>query len=70
LIKDVIGLDPGADALDPGDVIVEINRQPAPDLAAYRRLLSALAPGQSAWLFVYRPKPESSFLTKIEVEKP
>jgi hypothetical protein len=51
-------------------VIVEINRQPAPDLAAYRRLLSALAPGQSAWLFVYRPKPESSFLTKIEVEKP
>ena len=70
VIKDVVGLDPGADALDRGDVIVEINRHPAPDLAAYRRLLGALEPGQSAWLFVYRPRPESSFLTKIEVEKP
>jgi serine protease Do len=70
VIKDVIGLDPGADALDPGDVIVEINRQPTKDLAAYRRLLGSLVPGQSAWLFVYRPKPVSSFLTKIEVERP
>jgi S1-C subfamily serine protease len=66
----VIGLDPGTDALDPGDVIVEINRQPTKDLAAYHRLLGALAPGQSAWLFVFRPKPASSFLTKIEVERP
>jgi serine protease Do len=70
VIKDVIGLDPGADALDPGDVIVEINRQPTKDLATYRRLLGSLSPGQSAWLFVYRPKPASSFLTKIEVERP
>jgi serine protease Do len=70
VIKDVIGIDPGTDALDPGDVIVEINRQPAKDLAAYRRLLGLLSPGQSAWLFVYRPKPASSFLTKIEVERP
>jgi serine protease Do len=70
VIKDVIGVDPGTDPLDPGDVIVEINRQPTQDLAAYRRLLGSLGPGQSAWLFVYRPKPSSSFLTKIEVERP
>jgi serine protease Do len=70
VIKDVIGVDPGTDALDPGDVIVEINRQPTKDLVAYRRLLGALGPGQSAWLYVYRPKPASSFLTKIEVERP
>ncbi len=70
VIKDVVGVDPGTDPLDPGDVIVEINRQPTKDLTAYRRLLGALGPGQSAWLFVYRPKPASSFLTKIEVERP
>ena len=70
VIKDVVGLDPGTDDLDPGDVIVEVNRQPTKDLAAYRRVLGTLAPGQSAWLFVYRPKPASAFLTKIEVERP
>ena len=70
VIKDVIGVDPGTDSLDPGDIVVEINRQPTKDLVAYRRLLGALGPGQSAWLFVYRPKPASSFLTKIEVERP
>jgi serine protease Do len=70
VIKDVVGLDPGTDDLDPGDVIVEVNRQPTKDLASYRRVLGTLAPGQSAWLFVYRPKPASSFLTKIEVERP
>jgi serine protease Do len=70
VIKDVVGLDPGTDDLDPGDVIVEINREPTPNLAAYKRVLGALEPGQSAWLFVYRPKPASAFLTKIEVERP
>jgi serine protease Do len=70
VIKDVVGLDPGTDDLDPGDVIVEINREPTKDLVAYRRLLGALTPGQSAWLFVYRPRPASAFLTRIEVERP
>jgi serine protease Do len=70
VIRDVVGLDPGTDDLDPGDVIVEVNRQATPDLASYRRVLAALGPGQSAWLFVYRPRPASAFLTRIEVEKP
>jgi serine protease Do len=71
VVKDVIGADPGTDELDPGDLVVEINRQPTPDLAAYRRVLSTLAPGESAWLYVHRPRPAAaSFLTKIEVERP
>ena len=39
------------------------------DAAAYRKVLATLAPGQSAWLFVYRPRPAGSFLTRVEVEK-
>jgi len=72
VIKDVIGADPGTDELDPGDLVVEINRQPTPDVAAYRRVVNTLAPGASAWLYVYRPRssPAVSFLTKIEVERP
>jgi serine protease Do len=69
MIKDVVGIDPGADALEEGDVIVEVNRQPTPDASSYKKVLSALAPGQSAWLFVYRPRPAGSFLTRVEVEK-
>ena len=35
--KDVVGLDPGARRRSShGDVIVEVNRQPTPDLAAYK----------------------------------
>jgi serine protease Do len=70
VVRDVVGLDPGTDDLDPGDVIVEVNRQPTKDLAAYRKVVGSLTPGQSAWLFVYRPRPASTFLTRIEVERP
>ena len=48
---------------------MEVNRQPTPDAAAYRRVLATLAPGESAWLYVYRPRPAGSFLTRVEVEK-
>ena len=36
---------------------------------ALKKILGALAPGQSAWLYVYRPRPAGSFLTRVEVEK-
>ena len=69
-VKEIVGLDPGTDALEEGDVIVEVNRQPTPSLGAYKKVLASLAPGQPAWLFVYRPRPPAaSFLTKVEVEK-
>jgi len=68
VVKDIVGLDPGADTLDHGDIVVEVNRHPTPDLAAYRRAVDALSTGEPAWLFVYRPRPRGTFLTKIEVE--
>jgi len=68
VVRDVVGLSPGVEPLAHGDVIVEVNRRPTPDLAAYKRVVSTLKPGELAWLFVYRPRPASSFLTKVEVE--
>ena len=72
VIQAVHGADPGTDALEEGDLVAEVNRQPTPDVAAYRRVLASLRPGESAWLYVYRPRPRESrgsFLTRIEVEK-
>jgi serine protease Do len=69
VVRDVLGADPGADALEEGDLVVEINRKPTPDVAAYRRVLGALEPGAPAWLYVFRPRPQQSFLTRVYVEK-
>ncbi len=69
VIQAVRGADPGPDALEEGDLVVEVNRQPTPDLPAYRRVMTSLRPGESAWLYVYRPRPRGSFLTRVEVEK-
>jgi hypothetical protein len=48
--------------------VVEVNRQPTPDVDAYRRAVETLPPGGPAWLFVFRPRPRGTFLAKIEVE--
>ena len=69
VIHEVLGADPGTDVLEEGDLVVEVNRRPTPDVAAYRRALGALAPGEAAWLYVFRPRQRSSFLTRVEVEK-
>jgi serine protease Do len=68
LIKDVSGLSPGMDVLAVGDVVVEVNRQPTPDLGAYRHAVDALPRGGVAYLFVYRPRSRASLLTRLEVE--
>ena len=69
VVKEVVGLGPGVDVLSHGDVIVEVNRHPTPHQADYRKIVSGLPDGQVAWLFVYRPRPEATFLAKVEVEK-
>jgi serine protease Do len=69
VIQDVLGADPGTDVLEEGDLVVEVNRRATPDLAAYRRVVGALAPGEPAWLYVFRPRQRTAFLTRIEVEK-
>jgi serine protease Do len=70
MVRQVLGLAAGSEALLPGDLVLEVNRRRTPDAAAYHAALKMLAPGQTAWLFVYRPRAESAFLAKLEVEQP
>ncbi|HSD66024.1 MAG TPA: trypsin-like peptidase domain-containing protein [Vicinamibacteria bacterium] len=69
VIQDVLGADPGTDLLEEGDLVVEVNRRATPDLTAYRRVVGTLAPGEPAWLYVFRPRQSAAFLTRIEVER-
>jgi serine protease Do len=69
VVKDVVGLSPGIDVLAHGDLIVEVNRHATPHLGEYRKVVGSLQDGDVAWLFVYRPRPEGTFLVKVEVEK-
>jgi serine protease Do len=68
VVREVFGLSPGAETLAEGDLVVEVNRRPTRDLAAYRKTVEALKPGEAAWLFVYRPRVRAAFLAKLEVE--
>ncbi len=69
VVRDVLGADPGADVIEEGDLVVEINRKPTPDVAAYRRVLAGLEAGAPAWLYVFRPRPQRSLLTRVYVER-
>jgi serine protease Do len=69
VIQEILGADPGTDTLEEGDLVVEVNRKPTPDVASYRRAVGAFRPGELAWLYVYRPRERRVFLTRIEVEK-
>jgi len=69
VVRDVLGADPGADVIEEGDLVVEINRRPTPDVAAYRRVLAGLEAGAPAWLYVFRPRPQRSLLTRVYVER-
>ena len=68
VIHSILGADPGTDLLEEGDLVVEVNRRSTPDVRAYRQVLGSLPEGQSAWLYVYRPDPPGSFLTRVQVE--
>jgi serine protease Do len=68
-VTTVVGL-AGMEQLAHGDLVLEVNRQPTPDLPAYRKAVAGLAPGEVAWLFVQRPRPSGTFLARIEVEEP
>jgi serine protease Do len=68
VVKATGGLSPGLEALLPGDLVMEVNRQPTPDTAAYQRIVSGLPRGGVAYLLVYRPRARASLLTRLEVE--
>ena len=69
VVRDVVGLSPGIEAISNGDVVVEVNRHATPDLAAYRKFVASLPDGEIAWLFVYRPRPGASYLAKLVVDR-
>ena len=70
VVKDVVSLDPGADEIEHGDLVVEVNRTPTPTLAAYEKALHELKPGEGAWILLYRPRPAFLYLARIEVAAP
>jgi S1-C subfamily serine protease len=46
---------PGAEAgIKPGDAIVEVNRRPVADPAAFRQIVSTLKPGESVPVYLQR----------------
>jgi serine protease Do len=65
-VRDVLGVQPGLEALAHGDVILELNRTSTPDLAAYRAAVDALRPGDAAFLVVHRRG--TTFLAKLVAE--
>jgi S1-C subfamily serine protease len=69
VVKEVVGLDPGADEIEHGDLVVEVNRKPTPTLAAYEKALASLKTGEGAWLLLFRPRsvPPFLYLARIEV---
>jgi serine protease Do len=70
VVDEIVGLAAGLDDLAHGDLIVEVNRRPTPDLGAYKKVLATLRRGDVAWLYVYRPRPRGTFLVKAEVGNP
>jgi serine protease Do len=65
-VRDVLGLQSGLDALSHGDVVLELNRKPTPDVASYRAAVKQLAPGEPAFLLVWRRG--ATFLVKLIAE--
>jgi serine protease Do len=60
VVADVASGSPAdAAGLRRGDVILEVDRRPVSDPAELRRALGALAPGDSALLYVHRPGAEA-----------
>jgi serine protease Do len=68
-VRDVVGLQAGLDNLSHGDVVLEVNRRPTPDLAAYHEAVRGLGAGQPAFLLVFR-RGTGTFLAKLVVEAP
>ena len=55
LVTEVVPGSPGAEAgIKPGDAIVEVNRRPVADAAAFRQIAAALKPGESVPVYLQR----------------
>jgi Do/DeqQ family serine protease len=55
LVTEVAPGSPGAEAgIKPGDAIVEVNRRPVADAAAFKQIVAALKPGESVPVYLQR----------------
>jgi serine protease Do len=68
IVEQATGVTSGSDALAYGDVILEVNRKPTPDQAAYHSATAGLVRGQGAWLLVLRPRPRGVSLLRVEAD--
>ncbi len=59
MVTEVVGLDPATDAVEEGDVVLEVNRKGTPTLDAYRQALATLPRGERAWVLLARPGVEA-----------
>jgi serine protease Do len=65
VVRRVLRPAPGPDAIEPGDVVLEVDRANVPDVAAWRRAAARVAPGAAAFLYVHRPREGRRLLIKL-----
>jgi serine protease Do len=72
VVDEVASSSSGADTLEHGDIVVEVNRRPTPDMGSYKKAIESLRPGDVAWLYVYRTTttPRVSLLAKLDAAIP
>ncbi|MCL4821503.1 MAG: trypsin-like peptidase domain-containing protein [Vicinamibacteria bacterium] len=65
VVRRVLRPAPGPEAIDAGDVVLELNRRNVPDVEAWRQAAERLAPGEAAFLYVHRPREGRRLLVKL-----
>ncbi len=61
-------LSSGADEIERGDVVLEVNRKPTPDLGTYRSVVLGRPRDAVTWLYLYRPRTAQSYLAKLKTD--
>jgi S1-C subfamily serine protease len=54
--------------IDRGTLILEINRQPVNSIAAFRRIVAAVRPGEVLAFYLYEPELEQRAIRTVRTE--
>ncbi len=65
VVRRVLRPAPGPETIEPGDVVLELNRANVPDAEAWRQAAARVAPGAAAFLYVHRPREGRRLLVKL-----